>query len=110
MDKFNDFNGFFQVFHRNPKGASFCHGKTVENSDFRPIIPVSFPQLHVLHIINRLLHAGCGLRFDGPANVVDIALQEWVLLHAFFDFVDGIGDGAVVFAEELANGWQAHRQ
>lgn len=32
------------------------------------------------------------------------------MLHAFFDFVDGIGDGAVVFAEELANGWQAHRQ
>ena len=56
VDKFNDFNGFLQVFHRNPKGASFCHGKTVENLDFRPIIPLSFPQLHVLHIINRILH------------------------------------------------------
>ena len=34
VEKTNEFNGFLQVFHRNPKAFHFYPGKPVENSNF----------------------------------------------------------------------------
>ena len=39
VDKFDGFNGFSQVFHRNPKAFIFYLGKAVENSNFWQDIP-----------------------------------------------------------------------
>lgn len=97
---FSHFPPLFQSPHKDAAKSFPRMGKNgvLVKIDFKVL-----PSLRWLHIFYEY-----ALVLNGAANLGNIALKERILGETFLDFIDGVGDGAVVLFKELANSWQAH--
>lgn len=102
MDKSVEFMGFLGLFHRIHRILRKCIPQGGDKWHFWEIIPKSFEQGKRLHIFYEGLYSLLGL--DGTTDIMDITLQQRITLETVFNLIDGIGNGAVVLAEELADG------